>query len=230
MFTLSRRAWQDSKVPVVGPSFRAENVNTVVVHYTADKNIPQDVAQYLRNIQSAYTKGRGYSVGYNCAVDQRGRSWELRGFDFKCAANKDANNYSFAILMLVDGDDRATPAALAEARRVVGLVNGVVKKKCRVVGHFQVGATACPGSGLKQDLADGLFDVEKVDEMATLVRMAGYQNVWLIGCGPALNVDGVLYQSLTGRGVPVVDVSYHEQMLKGLLTQSAMSKRDLVRA
>jgi len=75
-----------------------------------------------------------------------------------------------------------------------------------------------------------LFDVEKVDEMATLVRMAGYQNVWLIGCGPALNVDGVLYQSLTGRGVPVVDVSYHEQMLKGLLTQSAMSKRDLVRA
>ena len=230
MFTLSRRAWEDGRVPVVGPAFPAHAVDTVVVHYTAAKDIPQDVAQYLRNMQSAYVRGRGYSVGYNCAIDQRGRSWELRGFDFKCAANRNVNSHTFAILMLVDGDDRATPAALAEARRVIQMVNTFVGTVCQVVGHFQVGATACPGGGLKQDLAEGLFNVNQEDSMAaTLVRMAGFQNVWLVGAGPALNVDGVFYQSLTARGVPVVHVSYHEQMLKGLLAQSSMSRRDLVK-
>ena len=107
-------------------------IDTVVIHYTAaDDLIDGDVGEdwagipaYLRAIQSSYLNRQptGYSVGYNWAVDQRGEVWELRGSDVKCAANRDHNDHCVAVLVLVDGDDQATPPAAAASFAVSSFI------------------------------------------------------------------------------------------------------------
>ena len=77
MFDKLRKDWEDPSIPVTGPAFRPNRVTHVALHYTADKKIPANTAKYLANIQSAYTRSRGYSIGYNAAVDKNGVVWEL---------------------------------------------------------------------------------------------------------------------------------------------------------
>jgi hypothetical protein len=153
-----RRDWEDPKLPVTGPNILFDRVDKMVVHYTAAPKIPVDVPRYLRDMQAAYVRDRGYSLGYNCAVDQTGKTYEVRGFDLRCAANRNVNESSFAVLVLVDGDDEASPQAAAAVRRIVGHGQQFFKRVLKVVGHGEVGATACPGVGLRRQLAAGVFD------------------------------------------------------------------------
>jgi len=164
-----RGVWQDPKVPVVGPNPLPARVNKVVVHYTAASRIPQDICQYLRDMQAAYVRSRGYSLGYNCAVDQAGNTYEIRGFDIRCAANSKVNESSFAVLVLVDGDARASEAAVGAVCDVVAAVERWVGDDVSVVGHGDVGATACPGAGLRQDIAQGLFVPSKLSEEIEMI-------------------------------------------------------------
>lgn len=153
-----RVGWQDAKQPVVGPNSLPQRIDKVVVHYTAADKIPADVPQYLRDMQAAYVRSRGYSLGYNCAVDQTGNTYEIRGFDIRCAANRQVNESSFAVLVLVDGDDAASPQAAAAVRLIVAAVQRWCGRGVDVVGHGEVGATACPGDGLRRQVAEGVFD------------------------------------------------------------------------
>lgn len=164
-----RAAWQDVEQPVVGPNSLPQRVDKVVVHYTADDKIPANIPQFLRDMQAAYLRTRGYSLGYNCAVDQTGRTYEIRGFDIRCAANKEVNESSFAVLMLVDGDDAASPQAAAAVRQIVAAVQRWCGRGVDVVGHGQVGATACPGAGLRQQVADGVFDPNMLGDVEMFV-------------------------------------------------------------
>jgi len=205
LFDKSRHDWQNPSQPVIGPAIDWAAIDTIVIHYTAATNLPDgDVGEsqsqipgYLRNIQNDYTVSRGYSIGYNAAVDVWGTAWELRGADIKCAANKGHNDHTFAILMLVDGDDRASELMAGRVRKLIGDLQAVYKKTFKIVGHFQVGATSCPGNGLKQDLVAGRFTpvnpkpepVEEDDMTAVMIRFKGYLNVWLAGTGPALHLS-----------------------------------------
>lgn len=169
MFQHSRATWQDPKMPVNGPAYIAARVDTVVIHYTAaDDLIDGDPGEhasgfpaYLRAIQRDYVMSRGYSIGYNVAVDWLGGSWELRGTDYRCAANKGHNEHTFAILVLVDGNDMATEHAAATIRRIIGELERRRGSELVIVGHGQLrnpnAATACPGSGLRAQLALGEF-------------------------------------------------------------------------
>lgn len=55
-------------------------------------------------------------------------------------------------------------------------------------------------------------------------RDGRYNNVWLIGCGPALHLSGALNESY-GDSPMVVDI--HDQTLKCLLFQSGLTSDDL---
>jgi hypothetical protein len=170
-FDKYRRDWVDPKVPVSGPVFNAGSVTHVSLHYTSATRVNRDTAQYLRSINSDYTRNRGYSIGYNAAVDQDGVTWELRGFDFQGAANKGANNYTFAILCLVDGASPANAKMIEGIRRVIDQVNA----RCNgslVVGHRDVGATACPGEGLYNQIRAGVFNPVTIDvEGPTMIQI-----------------------------------------------------------
>lgn len=251
LFDVKRTQWQNPSQPVIGPMIDWSKVDMFVIHYTAAVNLPDgdngpresqsDIPPYLRSIQNDYTVNRGYSIGYNAAVDVWGCAYQLRGSDIKCAANKGENDHTFACLMLVDGDDRASEAAAARVRRLVADAEKLAGRRLEIVGHGQIGATSCPGRGLRQDIVDGRFNPEPAptpdpgpvpvedDMTAVMVRFKGYLNVWLVGTGPALHLSSELFAHYKAKGVPYLDgVPVHDQMLKTLLLQSGCTPADLV--
>jgi len=153
-----RSTWQLVSQPVVGPSCPLADIVQVAIHYTAAARVDPNTASYLRAIQRDYTVNRGYSIGYNFAVDQLGRTWELRGLDIKCAANKGRNHDTLAIICLVDGDNPATDRMVNTVREVVTLIRRHAPNARRIVGHRQIGATSCPGTGLFSQVISGMFE------------------------------------------------------------------------
>ena len=159
-----RASWQDPRKPITGPAPIPNRIDTFVVHYTAADDLidgdpgerADDLPAYLRSMQSSYLSSRGYSVGYNFAVDWLGGVWELRGFDVRCAANKGWNERSIAVLCLVDGQDPLT----VEALRSVNAIYAEANRRYRPLalkGHRDVGATQCPGTGIYAQIRAGLI-------------------------------------------------------------------------
>jgi hypothetical protein len=159
MSILPRNAWSKfTPLPVTGPAFPTATVDTIPIHYTAAPSTPHggdDVARYLASIHNDYVRNRGYSIGYNFAVDRTGQAWTLRGLDFKCAANKGWNDRTAAILCLVNGADMANPPMVSAIRKCVAAVEAHVGRQCKIVAHRDIGATACPGVGLTAQVRSG---------------------------------------------------------------------------
>jgi len=153
-----RSSWQLESMPVVGPPCPLTDIVQIAVHYTAAAKVGRDTASYLRAIHRDYTINRGYSIGYNYAVDQLGRAWELRGVDIKCAANKGRNHDTLAILCLVDGDNPANDRMVITIRELVAFIRRHAPNARRIVGHRQIGATSCPGTGLFTQVISGMFE------------------------------------------------------------------------
>ena len=163
-----RVSWQDPSRPITGPANNLATIDTDVIHYTADDDLvdgdPGESADqlddYLRAIQRSYLTSRGYSIGYNWAVDWLGGVWELRGFDIRTAANKGHNGHTNTILVLVDGADPATHLAIGAVRAIIAESQRRTGRTHRIVGHGQLSgaATQCPGLGLRVQIAAGLFN------------------------------------------------------------------------
>lgn len=187
MEIIPRTAWQDPKMPVKGPALVKSTIRLLPAHYTAMAVVPDNTPLLLRNIQRDYTVNRGYSIGYNFAVDKTGAVYECRGFDIKCAANVNRNDETIAILCLVDGAEPMNPdmvvafkALGAEAERRMG-------RSLTVVCHCDIGATACPGSGIVAQVKAGLLKpadppppievipppILEEDDMPFLIRQSG---------------------------------------------------------
>jgi hypothetical protein len=266
-YTHRVESWQDPLVPVTGPKFDWGRIGKVTVHYTAAENLPDGdpgedwgrIPQLLRNIQRSYVDGRGYSIGYNAAVDQRGHTYELRGDRFRCAANgiteppplipagvylEQVNSESFAVLCLVDGNDRASEAMAEAVRGLVAQVEAKAGRKVQVGGHFQTRRTSCPGDGLKRDLAEGRFvprvsppvdpvvpveeDEVKLSEVAIMWNHSDYGNVFLISPYGVVQVHPTLFPMYRKQGVRHV-TDRHMPTLKMCLAQSGMTQAELSR-
>lgn len=210
VFQHGRSDWVDPRYPVSGPTFNWDTIEWVVLHYTAaidliDGDLGEfvdDLPAYLRAIHRDYLNRQpnGYSIGYNAAVDWLGGTWELRGDTFKAAANAnpskpgDENAKTFAILMLVDGQDAATPLAAAAVRGLVAQIRSQ-RPKVIVLGHRDVDATQCPGLGVYAQINAGVFEPDvtppppdpppvQEDEMKLyLVRSQTNPNLYVVANG-----------------------------------------------
>lgn len=177
-----RESWEPlSGVPTIAnmnpPLQYMWKIHQPVAHYTAADNLidgdPGEYAHQLDNYIAAihrdYVTNRGYAIGYLFAIDWLGGAWELRGFDYKSAANAGHNEYTFPILFLVDGPSRATPAMWDTARNIWREARRRSANqffKDRPLGHGQLYTTtgtgtptACPGGGIINDLAEGKGDL-----------------------------------------------------------------------
>lgn len=151
-----------------GPKFPWNTLNGVVIHYTAAPNLPDGdsgepwslIPGYLRSIHRDYSSSRGYSIGYNFAIDGRGEVWELRGWDIKPAATLGHNDHLVAFLMLTDGQDPATPAQIASAKILRAEATARAKKTLTLGGHRDYAATQCPGNGIYAQIKAGLFNLD----------------------------------------------------------------------
>jgi hypothetical protein len=165
----NREVWEDSALPVDGPAFSWADIDTIAIHYPGDDDLPDgdpgenadDLPGYIRGVQRHYEThpDRGYSIGYSVAVDWLGGTWELRGDEFRCAANSGWNHRTVAIWVLVDGADACTPEAAAAVRNLVAQCWGHMATAPNPVGHRQIATsgTPCPGTGIWAQLEAGLF-------------------------------------------------------------------------
>ena len=168
-----REEWQDPAWPVVGPLVDARDITTAVIHYTAAPKIPADLFAFHRNMQHAYAKprsqgGRGYSLGYRWSVAsggaRDGEVFQIRGWQYKSAANLMHNDTTEPILVLVDGSDAATDKAAHAVRCIVAESGRRAGRLLAVKGHGQLRietgagtATSCPGVGLQAQINAGVF-------------------------------------------------------------------------
>jgi hypothetical protein len=173
-----RSSWQDPARPITGLPAEWGRVTMNVAHYTADDDLidgdPGEfydrLDEYMRAMQASYLNSRKYSLGYLWAVDWLGGAWEIRGWDFKSAANvgdkrktgvANVNPMTAPILYLVDGNDSLTSYAAATGR-ALGLEaeHRAGRKLGRPKPHSALDFTSCCGDGIRRDIELGRLDPE----------------------------------------------------------------------
>jgi hypothetical protein len=175
--TLHRRSeWVEAAYPVTGPAFDASRVEFIVVHYGAvpwSEERLRDSVRYWRDTQRYYQNDRGYSIGYQWGVDRiKGDVWELRGFDFRNAANgtlsasspyhdqlaPSANVRTVSIHVILPMSGEYLTHQLDGCRDAVAMIRERLGRKVPVIPHSDVNATSCPGDPLRRAIAQGLLE------------------------------------------------------------------------
>jgi LysM repeat protein len=137
------------------PRMRDGQVTEMTVHYTGAPRVgrsPDQIAAFIKSIERNHL-GRGPSmsaVGYNFAIDKFGRIWELRGWDYKNAANgTSSNNYSFSVCLLIGVEDnQPTNEMIRALQELYRLGCERFKRRLAVKGHQEHKPTACPGPAI----------------------------------------------------------------------------------
>ena len=174
-----RESWVDPAYPVTGPPSPDADIHIAVIHYTAADDLidgdpgehAEDLPAYFRSMQRYYVTHptRGYSLGYRWGVDWLGGVWQIRGWEFKSAANAGWNNVTEPILVLVDGNDPATDEAVDSVRKIIAESQRRSGRTFAIKGHGQLRAetgvgtaTSCPGVGLQAQIGAGVFSPQIV--------------------------------------------------------------------
>ena len=173
-----RREWVEPGYPVTGPAFDPALVDYIVVHYGAvpwSEERLNDSVRYWRDVQRYYvdSPSRGYSIGYQIGVDRlKGDLWELRGFDFRNAANgtlssnspyhdqlsPNPNMKTVSIHVILPMSGEFTTAQLDGCREAVALIRQRCGRYLPVLPHSDVTETSCPGDPMRAAIAAGLLE------------------------------------------------------------------------
>lgn len=233
MFYDYRRAdWEAASQLVSGPKFIWSDIRQVVIHYPgnpASWSPPADIGRMLRDQQAWYLRSRGYSLGYNAVVVSAaghpldGTTWEVRGDDFRSAANRGVNHISYAIQVAQRSDEPPTPKAVEGVRRLVAQAQNE-RADLVVVGHNTSGGTtrtSCPGIGLARAVSEcAFYPVPKPvegDDMIAIYKpvfaAANAHTPWVAvfqsgAVRRAVNADVRLANRL---GIPIMDQDSKEQ-------------------
>ena len=180
----SRKSWGAKESMRNGSADYASSVKAAVVHHTAGANgySAGDVPSILRGIYSFHTQGRGWNdVGYNVLADKYGRLWEGRaGGLSKAVIGAHAvgfNSGSFGISVMGSYDKSAPPQKTIDAvNHAIAWklsLNGVSasdkttlggKRVRTVIGHRDVGQTACPGAAFYSKMGGMRSAIEKMQD------------------------------------------------------------------
>ena len=170
---VTRAAWGADESWRGGEPRYADAARFAVIHHTATSNAygPDDVPAIMRGIYHYHTQTLGWDdIGYNFVVDRFGRVFEGRagGADRAVIGAHAAghNDGSIGVAALGCFDDEACGTASVQPSMVQAL-DGLVAWKFAyhgvdprgtttegsarlptIVGHRDLGATACPGDGL----------------------------------------------------------------------------------
>lgn len=149
-------------------------VTDLVVHYPGHDNLPSSQAAVparLRSEQDYYLRKKSpYDLGYNWIIDPWGGVWEVRGWEFRNAANGSTrpsnwNAVSVSVQFQTRLDGRPTTAQLDafvwlynEAIRVFGRrLNVYGHGEGRSRGFSDATVTSCPGPVLVKACIDAVM-------------------------------------------------------------------------
>lgn len=229
--TVYREQWEEpgyrirehTGAPPVDPTELRYTVN----HYPGAKSIGGDPVTWFRAAQRAWVIARGYSLGYGWGYWPDGTEIEVRGWDYRNAANDvpdhpgDENRQSVALLLVVpglgDAGQPATPAQVAAVQRRLREVHDRCGRELPNLVHGDLETTECAGAGVNRQTALGLFlppipDEENTDMMIAIMRRADWRQhpdePWIAVSGgsarEATSWDVNTYAD--AHNVPIVDV------------------------
>ena len=118
-----------------------------IIHWLGDPMTVAGDAQILRSVQRYHMEHNGWSdIGYNFAVGQDGRLYELRGWDVAGAhaGTRRINRRSHGLLFIIAKGQQPSPAARASAEALIATRPGRVRPH----GEVRPGGTECPGPDL----------------------------------------------------------------------------------
>ena len=137
-------------------------LRTAFVHHTVNSNSynRSQVPGILRAIQAYHQDARGWSdIGYNFLIDRFGEIWEGRagGIDNPVvgAHASGQNRGSVGIAFIGEATDSVQRNAIDAFGRLIGWkmsISGIQPSRSNVLGHRDVGSTACPGDALYASL------------------------------------------------------------------------------
>lgn len=153
-----------------------DDVIGLAFHWPAiDRPIARDeIAAALRGWQDYHMDGHGWSdIGYQLAIDQWGRVWELRGLTNRSAANggTGVNGRYGAVLLILAAGEQPSEQMLDSTRGVVSQHRQAFPRSRDLVGHGAIrpgGGTECPGAVVERLLENGSFEpTEGKQDMAS---------------------------------------------------------------
>lgn len=165
----TRRAWGARKARGTTKLVRSQ-VKGVALHWpgmTKPIRGVDAVKAALRGWQNYHMDGHEWSdIAYNCAVDQDGNRYQLRGPTTRSAANGDTtvNRSHLAVLLILAPGEKPTPAMIAGVRKVLRDWRRPWRypnMARRPAGHGDIrptGPTECPGPAVQTAIAAGIFD------------------------------------------------------------------------
>lgn len=155
---------------LIWPYQYPNKIRKVIIHHTAGTANLDDPAAAMRGMYYYHTVSRGWGdIGYNFVIDTKGNIYEGRaGGDMVVGAHASlANTGSVGISVMGNYQDMQVPAAVEQslAKLVTYLtakynINPVGVESFRgmdlpnIIGHRDVGSTACPGENLYELLPE----------------------------------------------------------------------------
>lgn len=141
-------------------------VTGFTIHYPADGDVTYSeytqaqVASLLAAYRRHHVDGNDWvDIGYNYAIDQRGRVWFLTGDTVGAHAGEAGNPATIGVLFIVGDTEEPSAVAVEAFRQLRAAKLTRFPKATKVQGHRQVpgNLTSCPGGPLMALIADGQF-------------------------------------------------------------------------
>jgi hypothetical protein len=160
MFDNSRSIWLPKNEPFNGPAFEPDRIQQIIIHYIGTAKAPSNSSSWMLNEHRRTMRlNKPYSFMYNAHVALNGSTWEGRGVQFRNAANGGATNpTTWSIVFAVNGQDAASEAQIAGARKLVNGIRSFLGRDVPVIAHRDIASTQCPGEGITAQIAAGLFE------------------------------------------------------------------------
>lgn len=163
---LPRSAWISTPNRRAGRDLKPSEVTAIALHYPATgatRHLGESkakTAERLREWRALHVRApRSWAdMGYNYAVDQAGRIWDLTGLNRGAhAGTAKANRESVGVLLIVGDSEAPSPAMIQAVRDLRSWVLTKLPKAKAVRPHSSYVGTGCPGDRVRALIASGAF-------------------------------------------------------------------------
>jgi hypothetical protein len=160
MFDHPRSDWLPAGESFVAPALQRDRIEQIVIHYIGTARAPRDSKVWMLNEhRRTMSRENPYAFMYNSHVALNGETWEGRGLQFRNAANGSATNpTTWSIVFGVDGQNEASAAQVAGARRLILGLRDHLGRDVPIIPHREIGSTQCPGEGITAQIRSGIFE------------------------------------------------------------------------
>ena len=169
-YTFARKDWDTQGVSSEVHAFD-HTVEGTYLHYPGSGDVTlagksaKEIGARLRNYREDHIEDNGWlDIAYNAAVDQSGRSYELRGLGMEPGANGGtaSNNNGVAILLMVGNEEKPSTAMLDAVAGLLAQVKAKHKDASWIRGHQESpdASTECPGEEVMALIKAGKFSYD----------------------------------------------------------------------